>query len=85
MASCYPLSFMPVYKDYPWGGRRIPALLGRSASEGVYAESREISTHPDGESVVANGHHAGRMISEVLGVEGRRIQGNAVEGGTFPC
>ena len=82
--SLYPLTFEPVYKDYPWGNTRMPALFGREAPEGIYAESWEISTHPDGESVVANGAYAGQTLSSVLIDAGEQVLGSAVEGDDFP-
>ncbi|OUX37350.1 MAG: hypothetical protein CBE26_03380 [Kiritimatiellaceae bacterium TMED266] len=82
--SLYPLTFKPVYKDYPWGNTRLPALLGRSAPEGIYAESWEISTHRDGESLVANGEWAGRTFAEVLKANRNEVLGTAVEGDDFP-
>jgi mannose-6-phosphate isomerase len=80
----YPLKFEPVYKDYPWGNTRLPALLGRKAPDGIYAESWEVSTHRDGESVVVNGELAGKTLSEVLTLAGKSILGSAVKGNDFP-
>lgn len=80
----YPLKFKPVYKDYPWGKTRLPSLFDRKAPEGIYAESWEISTHPDGESVVVNGEQAGQSLSDVLAVSGKEILGSLVEGNDFP-
>ncbi|QBG46226.1 mannose-6-phosphate isomerase [Verrucomicrobia bacterium S94] len=80
----YPLKFKPVYKDYPWGNRRLPALFDRDEPAGIYAESWEISTHRDGESVVVNGALAGKTLSEVLAVSGADILGDRVEGNDFP-
>ncbi|VGO23543.1 type I phosphomannose isomerase catalytic subunit [Pontiella sulfatireligans] len=80
----YPLMFKPVYKDYPWGNTRLPSLFDREAPEGVYAESWEISTHPDGESVVANGELAGKTLSEVIKQSAAEILGSNVEGNDFP-
>jgi mannose-6-phosphate isomerase len=82
--SLYPLKFAPVYKDYPWGNTRLPALLNREAPEGIYAESWEVSTHPDGESVVVNGALAGKTLSEVLALDSAAVLGSAVEGNDFP-
>ena len=84
MADIYPLKFKPVYKDYPWGNTRLPALYGREAPAGIYAESWEVSTHPDGESVVVNGALAGKTLSAVLEVCGAEILGSAVKGNEFP-
>lgn len=80
----YPLKFKPVYKDYPWGNTRLPAMFEREAPEGIYAESWEISTHPDGESVVSNGAYAGKTLSQVLAEAGAEILGSSVEGNDFP-
>lgn len=84
MSSLYPLKFKPVYKDYPWGNNRLPELFGRELPEGIYAESWEVSTHPDGESMIANGAHAGTRFSDLLRLCGRDILGSAVEGNDFP-
>lgn len=80
----YPLRFKPVYKDYLWGGDRIPQLFGRDEPEGVYAESWEISDHPDGMSVVANGPLAGSTLSEILKERANEILGSKVAGNKFP-
>lgn len=61
----YPLKFVPVYKDYIWGGRNLERL-GRDLPEGIVAESWEISGHPDGISIVANGELAGLSLPELL-------------------
>jgi mannose-6-phosphate isomerase len=81
---CYPLTFEPVYKDYPWGNSRLPHLFGRVAPEGIYAESWEVSTHRDGESVVVNGALAGKTLSEVVKAGGSDILGTYVDGEDFP-
>lgn len=80
----YPLKFNPVYKDYPWGNTRLPALFDRDAPEGIYAESWEVSTHPDGESVVVNGSFKGQTLSEVLATAGADVLGSLVKGTDFP-
>jgi len=80
----YPLKFKPVYKDYPWGNTTLPATLGREAPEGLYAESWEISTHPDGESVVVNGELSGQPFSAVLKETGEEVLGSNVKGHDFP-
>ena len=61
-----PLSFHPVYKDYIWGGSRIPLTYRRTGAPQVCAESWEISAHPDGPSVVANGAWAGTRLDELV-------------------
>ncbi|HEX2954162.1 MAG TPA: type I phosphomannose isomerase catalytic subunit [Bacillota bacterium] len=61
----YPLKFIPVYKDYLWGGRHLERF-GRKLPEGIVAESWELSTHPDGVSIIANGDYAGRALPDYL-------------------
>ena len=59
----YPLRFAPVYKNYVWGGRRIPErYLRRDAPAGKVAESWEISDHEAGLSVVDAGPAAGQSL-----------------------
>ncbi|WP_168442025.1 type I phosphomannose isomerase catalytic subunit [Pontiella desulfatans] len=80
----YPLTFKPVYKDYPWGGSRIPETYHRNEPDGIYAESWEISDHDDGMSVVANGALAGKTIREILEGNPQGIMGTKVAGTKFP-
>jgi mannose-6-phosphate isomerase len=80
----YPLLFDPVYKDYPWGGTRIPEAYHRDVPDGLYAESWEISDHDDGMSVVSNGKLAGKTLREVLQDNATAIMGTNVSGTKFP-
>jgi len=84
MNKLYPIRFKPVYKDYLWGGTRIPERFGRDEPEGIYAESWEISTHPDGESEIANGPLAGQRLRAVLAETSREMLGTNVAGDDFP-
>ncbi|MBN1558596.1 MAG: class I mannose-6-phosphate isomerase [Lentisphaerae bacterium] len=84
----YPLLFTPVYQDYIWGGRRIAERYGRDGTPSVCAESWEISSRPEGMSVVRNGPWAGRTLAELTGALGAALIGSvrprhAPEGG-FP-
>lgn len=62
----YPLLFKPVYKDYIWGGNRIPKIFHRTGPPGKYAESWEVSDHPDGMSVIENGPLKGLTLHELF-------------------
>ncbi len=84
MEKLYPLRFNPVYKDYIWGGNRIPKLFNRSKPDGIYAESWEISTHPDGETTIANGPLAGKTLGDLLPEHRTALLGVNVKGGDFP-
>lgn len=60
-----PIAFRPVYKENIWGGSRIPTLFHRENAPAVCAESWEISGHPDGMGVVADGPLAGLTMREL--------------------
>lgn len=84
----YPLTFDPVFKDYPWGGRNLETKLGRTIPDGIIAESWEIAAHPNGSSVVNNGPLAGKSLPEVLTELGEALVGQhsleALKLGRFP-
>jgi len=84
MNPLYPLRFQPVYKDYLWGGSRIPRRFNRNEPEGVYAESWEISTHPEGLTTIANGVFSGKTLDDLLPEYRRELLGSAVQGDDFP-
>jgi mannose-6-phosphate isomerase len=84
MQKLYPLRFKPVYKNYIWGGNRIPELYQRGEPAGVYAESWEISTHPDGMTVIVNGSLAGKTLRDILPEYKTTLLGTNVKGGDFP-
>lgn len=70
-----PLVFRPVYKDYIWGGARIPATFARVDAPAVCAESWEISAHSDGPSRVAAGLFAGHSLAELATAFGTALTG----------
>ena len=80
----YPILLEPVYKDYIWGGTRIPAIFDRAAQPGICAESWEVSDRPEGMSVVTNGKHAGTSLHELVLTLGRTLIGSGAEEETFP-
>lgn len=84
MQKLYPLRFNPVYKDYIWGGSRIPKIYNRNQPDGVYAESWEISTHPDGTTTIANGPLAGKSLCDLLPENKTALLGTNVKGSDFP-
>ncbi len=62
----YPIILNPAYKDYLWGGEKLKKHYNNDTELSPLAESWECSTHPDGLSVVANGHYKGYTLKEVL-------------------
>ena len=72
MANFYPLLFEPALKDYVWGGRSLETVLGRTLPPGLTAESWEISAHPNGSSITANGPYKGQSLNalhEVMDID----------------
>ncbi|MCL4858225.1 MAG: class I mannose-6-phosphate isomerase [Caldilineaceae bacterium] len=84
----YPLTFDPVFKDYPWGGRNLGNKLGRLIPDGIVAESWEIAAHPNGSSTVNNGPLAGLTLAQVQAQMGLALLGennqDALARGKFP-
>ena len=80
----YPLKFIPVYKDYPWGGSRITQTYSRTIPKKVCAESWEISDREDGMSVVAKGLLAGQTLRSILQTDSSQILGTRTQGTRFP-
>ncbi len=61
-----PLLLTPALKDYIWGGDRLPQEYGYDTTLDRVAEAWVLSCHPQGESVVRDGEHAGEPLSAVL-------------------
>ena len=80
----YPLMFQPVYKNYPWGGNRIPETYHRNLPPGTYAESWEITDHSDGMSIIENGTYTGESFRSLLQRAPKMIIGNKTKDDAFP-
>lgn len=72
----YPIKFRPLFKNYIWGGRNLERL-GKELPEGRVAESWEISTHPDGMGIIANGPFQGHTLQELIRAHPVAIVGTA--------
>ncbi len=71
----YPLTFRPIYKDYPWGGTAIAARYNRGNTPGTCAESRELSGVPEESSIVTNGVFEGESLTQLAQTFGRELLG----------
>ena len=61
------LRFLPIYRRYLWGGRRLGTMLCKPIGPGDdYAESWEIVDHAADQSVVLAGPLAGRTLGELM-------------------
>lgn len=59
------LKLQPVLKDYIWGGTKLKEQYGKQTTLPKVAESWELSFCQGNESLVAEGEHCGRPISQV--------------------
>nr|WP_308743000.1 type I phosphomannose isomerase catalytic subunit [uncultured Anaerocolumna sp.] len=69
------LKLKPSFKDYLWGGHRLVDEYGKKYSGDILAESWELSCHPDGPSIVANGPYMGKTLEEYIEAEGKVVLG----------
>ena len=70
------LKLKPACKDYIWGGTKLMTEYHKAFSGNRLAETWELSCHPDGPSVIANGMFAGRTLREYIAAEGKRVLGS---------
>jgi mannose-6-phosphate isomerase len=82
----YPLRFEPIFTTNLWGGRRLPAFLGRAvAHEDPVGEAWVLSDVDGSLSRVADGPLAGKTLRELMAEDARRIVGAAkTPQGRFP-
>ena len=69
------LKLLPACKDYLWGGERIIEEFNVKYDGDVLAEAWELSCHPDGPSIIANGEYAGKTLREYLDAAGMEVLG----------
>lgn len=60
-----PFRLIAPCKDYLWGGVKLREY-GKTSDSDRIAESWELSCHPDGESIIADGEYKGRTLTEFL-------------------
>ncbi|MGX8834739.1 type I phosphomannose isomerase catalytic subunit [Amedibacillus sp. YH-ame6] len=71
----------PAFKDYLWGGTKLKEEFHKESDYKIVAESWELSTHKDGESIIDSGEHKGSTLSEYLQILGTQALGTI--GNTF--
>ncbi len=80
----YPLILSPAYKNYIWGGNRIPATFNRTLPPGIYAESWELSDRPDGMATVNNGPLQGTTLADCVTHLGHDLLGHGACQSSLP-
>jgi mannose-6-phosphate isomerase len=66
----YPLTFDPVFKDYPWGGRSLATVLGARSPTASWRRVGTSPRTPTGRARSANGPLAGKTLPEADGTAG---------------
>lgn len=69
------LFLKPVFQERIWGGRKLEKQFSYDIPAGNIGECWGISAHPNGESIVMNGPHQGKKLSE-LWEKNRDLFGN---------
>lgn len=69
------LKLLPACKDYLWGGDRLKKEYHIDFGGDILAEAWELSCHPDGPSVIANGPYQGHTLQDYIDTEGREVLG----------
>lgn len=74
-----PIKLLPAFKDYLWGGEKLRTHYGKQTDISPLAESWELSTHKDGQSIVASGQYMGLSLSEYIEKIGKDALGKRAE------
>ena len=69
------LKLIPACKDYLWGGHRLVDEYNVDYQGEILAEAWELSCHPDGPSIIANGKFAGKSLKEYIDLNGKDVLG----------
>ena len=78
-----PFTLTAPCKDYLWGGNRLREY-GKVSDKDKIAESWELSCHPDGESIIADGASAGMTLTQFLGAHPEALGARAARFDRFP-
>lgn len=65
----------PTFKDYLWGGAKLREVYHKNCGYDIIAESWELSSNGDGQSMVAEGKHKGMLFDEYLKMIGPEALG----------
>lgn len=61
----------PAFKDNLWGGVKLRTVFGKQCDYDIIAESWELSAHPDGQSMIAEGTYKGMLFNDYLSIIGK--------------
>lgn len=74
----YPLQFEPILKERIWGGTKLKSVLNKPITSDITGESWEISTVEGDVSVISNGEHKGKSLTELINENPNEVLGTAV-------
>lgn len=73
------IKLKPAFKDYLWGGTRLKEHYHKQTDLSILAESWEVSTHPDGPSVVDNGSDPALTLAQYIDDHTKVILGTSAQ------
>ncbi|MGG7174818.1 type I phosphomannose isomerase catalytic subunit [Clostridium neonatale] len=79
----YPIKFENLYYNKIWGGRDLKNFR-TNLPEGNIGESWDVSCHPNGMSIVANGKFKGKSFAKLIEEYGIELLGKNFENKKFP-
>ncbi len=79
----YPIKLIPAVKNTIWGGTKLKTMFDKEAPFDTLGETWELSAHPDGMGVIANGEYAGMSFGEYIANAGNGAVGE-YNGDRFP-
>lgn len=66
---------IPAFKDYIWGGTKLKQEYGKNSNLDVVAETWELSTHPDGLTLIGSGEYEGQTLLSYIEKNGKKVLG----------
>lgn len=67
---------VPAFKDYLWGGTKLKDEYGKKSNLNIVAETWELSTHPDGLTVIGSGEYEGQTLLSYVEKNGKSVLGS---------
>ena len=84
MTALYPLRFVPLFRRYVWGGRKLATLFNKDIGPTDCAESWEVCDRGQDQSIVAAGPLSGMSLGELVGGRGAELLGRHAPQPRFP-
>ena len=74
----YPIKFVPIFKEYLWGGTKLKEVLTKDVQTDTASESWEISGVEGNVSQVSNGSLQGKNLQELMDTYTSDVLGTSV-------